>query len=105
MRTLIRQDFTNAFNQCDLILTPTTPTTAFTKGAKNDPLEMYLADIYTISINLAGICGLSLPCGCSPDGLPVGMQLVAPAMAEKLLLQTGFAFEREFSPNYRFAEV
>jgi aspartyl-tRNA(Asn)/glutamyl-tRNA(Gln) amidotransferase subunit A len=81
-RTLIRQDFDAAFERVDVIATPTTPTTAFRVGEKMDnPLEMYLADVFTLSMNLAGICGLSLPCGFDDQGLPIGLQLMGPAFA------------------------
>ncbi len=94
VRTLIRNDFEKAFEQCDVILAPTAPATAFCKGSISSPLEMYLADIYTVSANLAGICGISVPCGFDKAELPIGLQILAPAMQEKLLLQTAFAFEQ-----------
>lgn len=95
VRTLIRADFTKAFSQVDIIVTPTTPTTAFTIGSKiEDPLAMYRADIYTVSANLAGIPAVSLNCGFV-DGLPVGLQLMGPALSEILLLQAAFAYEQE----------
>jgi aspartyl-tRNA(Asn)/glutamyl-tRNA(Gln) amidotransferase subunit A len=94
VRTLINRDFTDAFAQCDAILTPTTPTTAFLIGEKvDDPLAMYLNDIYTCTANLAGIPGLSLPCGLSGEGLPIGFQLVGPHWSEGTLLQLGHAYE------------
>ena len=74
VRTLIKQDFQNAFENCDVILTPTSPTVAFNIGEKSDdPLAMYLSDIYTASANLAGIPGINVPCGLSSDGLPIGL--------------------------------
>ena len=77
VRTLIRKDFDAAFKRCDVIVTPTAPTTAFKLGEKTqDPLEMYLSDIYTISINLAGLPALSLPCGFDGEGMPIGMQII-----------------------------
>jgi aspartyl-tRNA(Asn)/glutamyl-tRNA(Gln) amidotransferase subunit A len=94
VRTLIRQDFDEAFKDCAIILTPTTPTAAFKKDEKtDDPLTMYLSDIFTISCNLAGIPGISLPCGMTSNGLPIGLQLLAPSMEEARLLQTAYAFE------------
>ena len=95
-RTLIRRDFETAFEKCDLILSPTAPTTAFRIGEfDSDPLKMYLADIYTISLNLTGFCGISVPAGRSDtDGLPVGVQLMGPALGEKKLLRIARAFER-----------
>ncbi len=93
VRTLIRRDFEAAFQQCDAILTPTSPTTACKKGALATPLEMYLQDIYTISANLAGICGISLPCGADADGLPIGLQILGPALGEAAILRTAAAVE------------
>ncbi len=95
VRELIRRDFTDAFAQVDALISPTTPTPAFRLGEKvSDPLQMYLADIFTNAANLAGICGLSLPCGFSEERLPLGLQILAPALAEELLLQIGFAYEQ-----------
>jgi len=94
VRTLIRQDFDRAFERCDLILTPTSPETAFRLGAKSDdPLSMYLSDVYTVSANLAGLPGLSLPCGSS-GGMPVGLQLLGKPLDEATILRVGDAFER-----------
>ncbi len=87
VRTLIRRDFDEAFKQCDLLLTPVNPGVAFKFGEKSDPLQMYLSDIYTIALNLAGNCGISVPAGLDEEtGMPVGVQLLAPAMAEAKLL-------------------
>ncbi len=94
VRTLIRRDFDRAFESCDAILTPTTPETAFSLGAKSgDPLSMYLSDVYTVSANLAGLPGLSLPCGLA-DGMPVGLQLIGRSRDEATILRIGDAFER-----------
>jgi len=94
VRTLLRRDFDAAFAACDLIATPTSPETAFRVGARTaDPLRMYLSDVYTVSANLAGLPGLSLPCGLA-EGLPVGLQLLAPPLEEALLLRAADAFER-----------
>ena len=94
VRTLIRRDFDEAFAQCDAILTPTTPETAFRLGAKSDdPLSMYLSDVYTVSANLAGLPGLSMPCGLS-EGMPVGLQLLGKPLDESTILRIGDAFER-----------
>jgi aspartyl-tRNA(Asn)/glutamyl-tRNA(Gln) amidotransferase subunit A len=96
VRTLIAQDFSEAFKQCDLIAGPTTPTPAFRFGEKtSDPIEMYLSDIFTVSVNLAGIGGISLPCGVTSAGLPVGLQLICPAFGEETLLAAAYAFETE----------
>ena len=95
VRRLIRNDFDAAFTQADVLLCPVAPTTAFKLGAKTaDPLTMYLEDIYTISVNLAGLPGLSLPAGLSRDGLPVGMQLIGPVCSEHRLLRAGRMYER-----------
>jgi aspartyl-tRNA(Asn)/glutamyl-tRNA(Gln) amidotransferase subunit A len=94
VRTLIRRDFDHALEQCDLILTPVTRTPAFKIGEKaDDPLEMYLTDIYTTSINLTGVPGLSVPCGRTAAGLPVGMQLVGKPFDEETLIRVACAYE------------
>jgi aspartyl-tRNA(Asn)/glutamyl-tRNA(Gln) amidotransferase subunit A len=96
VRRLIKEDFDRAFGQCDVILGPTSPTVAFRIGEKvSDPLAMYLSDIYTISANLAGLPGISIPCGFSREGLPIGLQLLAPAFEEEKLLRVAQMFERE----------
>jgi aspartyl-tRNA(Asn)/glutamyl-tRNA(Gln) amidotransferase subunit A len=95
VRTLIRQDFVNAFEKVDALITPTTPTPAFKAGEKNnDPISMYLSDIFTISTNLAGLPALSLPCGFSKSGLPIGLQLIGQAYKEDELLAVAHAFEQ-----------
>ncbi|MDH4469758.1 MAG: Asp-tRNA(Asn)/Glu-tRNA(Gln) amidotransferase subunit GatA [Verrucomicrobiae bacterium] len=98
VRRLIRQDFEEAFKKVDLIVSATSPETAFCCGEKiNDPLKMYLADIFTIAANLAGICGMSLPCGfASKEGkdLPVGLQLIGPSFGEKMLFRVGHAYQQ-----------
>jgi aspartyl-tRNA(Asn)/glutamyl-tRNA(Gln) amidotransferase subunit A len=95
-RTLIRQDFDKAFEKVDAILTPTSPTPAFKFGEKSeDPISMYLSDIYTISTNLAGLPGISVPCGFSENGLPIGMQLIGQAFNEKKLLSIAYDYDRE----------
>jgi len=94
VRTLIRDDFLNAFKEVDAILTPTSPTPAFKIGEKiNDPISMYLADIFTISVNLAGLPGVSMPCGLTGSGLPIGFQLIGKPFAEGSLLQVAQAYE------------
>jgi aspartyl-tRNA(Asn)/glutamyl-tRNA(Gln) amidotransferase subunit A len=94
VRTLIRRDFTSAFEKCDVIATPTSPTTAFKLGEKAaDPLEMYLSDVFTIPCNLAGLPGMSVPCGFV-DGLPVGLQLLGPALGEPVLFRAAGAYQR-----------
>ena len=95
VRNLIRRDFQRAFEVCDAILTPTAPTVAFRLGEKtDDPLTMYLTDIYTVTANLAGIPGISAPCGISSDGLPIGMQLVARHWNESILFRLAHAYEQ-----------
>jgi aspartyl-tRNA(Asn)/glutamyl-tRNA(Gln) amidotransferase subunit A len=94
VRHLIRRDFENAFQSCDLLLTPTTPTPPFRAGEKlGDPLTMYLADIFTIAANLSGVPALSLPCGFTPEPLPIGFQLMAPHFGEPSLLTAAHAYE------------
>ncbi|MDR2372685.1 MAG: Asp-tRNA(Asn)/Glu-tRNA(Gln) amidotransferase subunit GatA [Bifidobacteriaceae bacterium] len=94
VRTLIQQDFENAWEQVDVLVSPTSPTTAFKLGEKlDDPLAMYLADVATIPVNLAGIPGMSVPCGLAEDRLPVGFQILAPARADAFLYQVGGALE------------
>lgn len=95
VRTLIRQDFLDAFQSVDLLLTPVTPTPAFHLGEKtDDPLQMYLSDIFTIPVNLAGTCAMSVPCGFSDKGLPIGLQLIGKPFAEEDILQAAWAFEQ-----------
>ncbi|MGK2905407.1 MAG: Asp-tRNA(Asn)/Glu-tRNA(Gln) amidotransferase subunit GatA [Desulfuromonadales bacterium] len=95
VRTLIRQDFLDAFEKVDTLLTPVAPTPAFALGEKlDDPLQMYLSDIYTIPANLAGTCAMSLPCGFSANGLPIGLQLIGKPFDEATLLRTAHAFEQ-----------
>ena len=95
VRTLIRRDFEQAFQKCDVIVTPTSPEPAFKLGEKSgDPLKMYLSDIFTISCNLAGNCGISIPCGFTKDPqLPVGLQILGPAFGEERVLQVAHAYE------------
>lgn len=95
VRTLIRKDFEKAFEHCDALLTPVAPTTAYRIGEKTvDPLQMYLGDIFTVPANLSGICGLSVPCGFTASGLPVGLQVLAPAFREDRILRVGHAYEQ-----------
>ncbi len=95
VRTLIRRDFEEAAKVCDVLLTPVTPNVAFKFGEKSNPLEMYLSDIFTIALNLAGNCGISVPAGTDAEtGMPVGVQLLAGAMEEAKLLQTAAVIEK-----------
>jgi aspartyl-tRNA(Asn)/glutamyl-tRNA(Gln) amidotransferase subunit A len=96
VRRLIRQDFEEAFRQVDCIMGPTSPTAAFRRGAKTaDPLAMYLSDVYTVSANLAGIAGISVPCGFTASGLPVGLQILTDVFTEDRLLAISRMYERE----------
>jgi len=96
VRTLIKQDFVEAFKKVDAIICPASPTTAFKAGEKtSDPIQMYLSDIYTLSLNLFGGCGLSVPCGFDSDGMPIGVQLLGNYFEEGSILNLAYAFERE----------
>ncbi|MDH5671292.1 MAG: Asp-tRNA(Asn)/Glu-tRNA(Gln) amidotransferase subunit GatA [Myxococcales bacterium] len=95
VRTRIRQDFDAAFERCDLLLTPTAPTVAFESGAHADPLSMYKQDIFTLPASLAGVAALSMPCGLGEAGLPVGLQLSAPAFEEAPMIRMAHALERQ----------
>lgn len=97
VRALVKRDYSEAFAKCDAILTPTSPSVAFRIGEKaDDPLAMYLSDIYTVSANLAGIPGISVPCGLSSENLPIGLQLVGPHWSEGRLLGLAHAYESSF---------
>ena len=94
VRRLIKQDFDEAFKTCDVIMGPTAPTAAFKVGEKSDnPLAMYLSDIYTISANLAGITGISIPCGFTKNNLPIGQQLMSPPFDEEKMLRIARMYE------------
>ena len=94
VRRLIRQDYDEIFKQVDFLIGPTTPTTAFKIGEMaNDPLQMYLQDLFTVGANLAGLASISIPCGVSSDGLPIGLQLTSPAFEEERLLQAANMFQ------------
>ena len=96
VRTLVMNEFTKLFEKYDVLLTPTAPTVAFDIGSKsNNPLEMYLADICTVSVNIAGLPGLSLPCGVDSSGMPIGMQLIGNRFSEETLLNAGYTFEQD----------
>jgi aspartyl-tRNA(Asn)/glutamyl-tRNA(Gln) amidotransferase subunit A len=99
VRSLIIRDLERAYEEVDLIACPTSPTTAFKVGERTaDPLAMYLSDIYTVPVNLAGNAGISVPCGLSPDdGLPVGLQLIAPALEERTMFRAAYAFEQDLA--------
>ena len=104
VRTLVKGKFDEAFAKYDVILTPTAPTTAFKIGEKtNNPLEMYLSDICTVSVNVAGLPGISIPCGVDSQGLPIGMQLIGNKFEEETLIKAAHAYEKQtnFRQNYR----
>ncbi|MCP4415437.1 MAG: Asp-tRNA(Asn)/Glu-tRNA(Gln) amidotransferase subunit GatA [Chloroflexi bacterium] len=95
VRTLIKNDFQTAFEQVDVIAAPTSPTTAFKIGARvDDPLSMYLADVFTLSLNLSASCGLSVPCGFDSKGLPIGLQLIGNTLQEAIILNAAYAYEQ-----------
>jgi aspartyl-tRNA(Asn)/glutamyl-tRNA(Gln) amidotransferase subunit A len=96
-RTLIIRDLEEAYSKVDLIVSPTSPTTAFKIGERtDDPLAMYLSDVYTVPVNMAGNAGISIPCGLSPDdGLPVGLQIIAKSLDEKTMFRAAYAFEQD----------
>ena len=95
VRTLVMNEFNKAFENCDVILTPTSPTVAFDIGSKsNNPLEMYLADICTVSVNIAGLPAISIPCGFDKEGMPVGMQLIGNRFKEETILNAAYQFEQ-----------
>jgi len=94
VRSMLANDFAEAFKKCDVIATPTAPTPAFKIGEKsNDPLAMYLSDIYTVTVNLAGVPAISVPCGQSSAGLPIGLQLIGNHFDESRLLNAAYAYE------------
>ncbi len=100
VRRLIRNDFDEAFRQVDCLIAPTSPTTAFTRGEKTeDPLKMYLSDIYTVSANLAGVPAMSVPCGIASNGMPIGLQIIGKSFDEEMLFRVGDALESE-SPRH-----
>lgn len=102
VRTLIRQDFEEVFKQCQVLVTPVAPTAAFGLGEKvDDPLQMYLSDVFTLPASLAGLPGLSIPCGFTSQGLPIGLQILAPHFQEGLALQAAYNFERNTDYHLR----
>ena len=104
VRTLVANEFNKGFEKYDVILTPTSPTVAFDIGSKsNNPLEMYLADICTVSVNIAGLPGISIPCGVDKEGMPIGMQLIGNKFCEETILNAAYTFEQEikFRENYK----
>ena len=105
VRTLIKQDFERAFEQVDVIASPVAPTTAFRIGEKaDDPLAMYLSDVFTITLNLAGMCGISVPCGFDAAGLPIGLQLMGPHLGEETVLRAAHAYEQATAWHTHWAQ-
>jgi len=95
VRTLIKKDFEDAFKHVDIIATPTSPTAAFKIGEKtSDPLQMYLSDIFTISVNLSGVPAMSVPCGFTSNNLPVGLQLIGKHFDEETIFKVAYAYEQ-----------
>ena len=94
VRTLVRRDFQEAFERVDVLAAPTTPGVAFTLGEKTDPLQMYLNDILTIPVNLAGLPGVSVPAGFTTSGLPIGLQLIGRAFDESTVLRAAHAYQQ-----------
>ena len=104
VRTLVKNEFDKAFEKYDVILTPTSPTVAFEAGTRsNNPLEMYLADICTVSVNIAGLPGISIPCGVDSKGMPIGMQLIGNKYSEETILNAAYTYEQavKFRENYK----
>jgi aspartyl-tRNA(Asn)/glutamyl-tRNA(Gln) amidotransferase subunit A len=105
VRTIIRQEFDKAFDKYDVLITPTAPTTAFKFGEKiNDPVAMYMSDICTIPVNIAGIPGMSIPVGFS-NGLPIGMQIIAKSFNEEAIFRTAFAYEQTTEWHKKHPEI
>lgn len=108
VRTLVKNEFARAFEKYDLLLTPTSPTVAFDIGARSDnPLEMYLADICTVPINIAGVPAISIPCGIDRAGMPIGMQLIGNHFSEETILNAAYTYEQntnfrdEYKPEFK----
>ena len=104
LRTIIKQEFETLFKKYDVLITPTSPTVAYKIGTKsNNPLEMYLADLCTVSVNIAGLPGISIPCGVDNQGMPIGLQLIGKPFAEETLIQAAYTYEQEtkFRENYK----
>lgn len=106
VRRMIKDDFDRAFSDCDCILTPTSPTVAFKIGERiDDPLAMYLSDVYTISVNLSGLPAISVPCGFNREGLPIGLQLIAKPFDEQMLFRVAYTFEQNTEWHKRKPDV
>lgn len=105
VRTLIKQDFENAFKDVDILVSPTVPTTAFKAGEKDDPLSMYLLDLMTIPVNMAGLPGISVPCGFDCNGMPIGLQIVSNVLREDLLFEVAHAYEQATDWHTRSPQI
>jgi aspartyl-tRNA(Asn)/glutamyl-tRNA(Gln) amidotransferase subunit A len=106
VRTLIKQDFEKAFEQVDVLVSPVAPITAFKAGEKTtDPLSMYLIDLMTIPVNLAGLPGISVPCGFDNNGMPIGLQLVGNILREDLLFKVAYAYEQSTDWHLREPKI
>ena len=106
VRTLVKKEFDKAFEKYDVLLTPTSPTVAFEIGTKSEnPLEMYLADICTVSVNIAGLPGISVPCGVNGENMPIGMQLIGNKFEEEKILNAAYAFEQEYKFRDKYKPV
>ena len=104
VRTLVKKEFDKAFEKYDVLITPTSPTVAFDIGQRsNNPLEMYLADICTVSLNIAGLPGISIPCGVDSTGMPIGMQIIGKHFDEETILNAAYTYEQKikFRENYK----
>ena len=105
VRTLIQQDFTRAFESVDVIMTPTAPTSAYKIGEMSNPLQMYLQDISTVPVNLAGLPGISIPCGFTSSGLPIGLQIIGRPLAEETILRAAYAYEQAHDFHTKMAPI
>ena len=106
VRTLIQEDYTNAFQNVDVMMTPTAPTPAYKIGELiRDPLKMYLQDIYTVPLNLAGLPGISLPCGYSRQHMPIGLQIIGKPLAEETILRAAYTYEQSQNFHNEMAEI
>lgn len=104
MRTLVKKEFEKNFEKYDCILTPTASNVAFDIGSKiNNPLEMYLSDLCTVPVNIAGLPGISVPCGLNSEGMPIGFQLIGKPFAEETILNAAYTYEQatKFKENYK----
>ena len=106
VRTLVQQDYTEAFKKVDVIMAPTAPTPAFKIGEMiADPLQMYLQDVCTVPLNLAGLPGISIPCGKSSKGLPIGLQIIGKPLAEETLIRTAYTYEQSQDYHKQMPEL